>query len=57
VHLQPAIAVAGRVQARAEAIPDDLGSGLTVHAPDVKRAARHRRLDQSDPLYNALIYR
>lgn len=58
VYHQPAIAVPlAAVQARAEAIPDDLGSGLTVHAPDVNRVLRVTGdLDQSDPLYNALIY-
>ncbi len=58
VHHQPAIAVPlAAVQARAEAVPDDFGSGLTVHAPDVNCVLRVTGdLDQSDPLYNALVY-
>lgn len=62
VHGQPAIAVPlAAVQTWAEAIPDDFGSGLTVHAPDVDRtlhvADRFEALaDASDPLYNALMF-
>lgn len=58
VHHRPAIAVPlPAVRARAEAIPAELGAGLTVHIPDVNRTLRVTgELDQEDPLYNALIY-
>lgn len=61
VHGQPAIAVPlTAVQARAEAIPDDFGSGLTVHAPDVGHTLHaedfDEQTDEGDPLYNALMY-
>ncbi|NLE50992.1 MAG: mevalonate kinase [Chloroflexi bacterium] len=62
VHGQPAIAVPlAAVQARVEAIPDNLGSGLTVRAPDVDRTLHVESefdalADETDPLYNALLF-